>query len=262
MRCLPTVLLALLLSGCIPDHGGFDLAAYAEPKAPRYAASASVDDSGAIQAAIDAAVSDGLGEFVLPKGVYRVDSQLRWDVSRSGINWNGSTLDFSHMAPGVAMVCYTTDGDINNHPLSHIIHPFRNGRFMGPPKGGGVIGLSFEWFGYSISNVSIQNCGFTGFDTAVVMNSGCFDMSFTNVNFGSIAGRPMGRGVLMEAGSVNAGERISFSHCQFYNIHGTAYESNGGASPTFCGSTTSVSSAGTSSRAPSSWPSSSASAQL
>ncbi len=219
--------IALLLTSCVPD--AYDISQYGA-HVPAFGEPGVSDDAAAVNAALAAAATDGQGEWVAPRRHYRIDSQLTWDISRVGINWNGSTVDFSNMTNGTAMLCHTTDSDPNHQPLSHVVHPIRNGIFLGPSKGAGVVGLRFLPPGNWMSTIGLENCGFAGFDTAVSLGTGCFCVSFRRVNFGSTGGRACGRGVLIEVGSVNAGERITFSDCQFYNIFGTAFESLGAPS--------------------------------
>jgi hypothetical protein len=146
----------------------------------------------------------------------RCDYGLTIDTNRVGIDWQGSTVNFTRMKSGHAIQFKQSELDVNRRPLRNITHPIMNGRFVGPGAHSDVGGALLSDSGGNLSGVKFRNIAFENFATDVILDKGAFCASFESCAFTQTAGMPASvYSVVVE--SRNNGERNAFVDCIWYN---------------------------------------------
>jgi hypothetical protein len=145
-----------------------------------------------------------------------------WDVAKFGIDWNGSTVLWSGMttANSIAIAPFTSQSDSNRIPAYAAPHRMSNARLVGP-------GMSYtSIIGISLSDANptpnMSGCLFSGitsvdFAVDVAFGNGAFCDTFENCIFTTFSGVGTTYSVVMESGATNAGEKLAFTKCFWYN---------------------------------------------
>lgn len=190
-----------------------------DPRRYGFVNSSSVDNSPSIQAAINVGEQyTGCTVVLPPNSNILCNTGLTRDVSKVGLDLNGSTLSFVNLTSGNAETPSTSQTG-NNVPLTCIPHPMSNGTLIGP--GVTVTAVTAITFNDThmtpnLSGCCYNNIAFVNFAKDVTFNNGSFCETFTNCTFTLLSGTCTTYSVT-QLGATNAGERQAFINCWWYN---------------------------------------------
>lgn len=195
---------------------------YAELDARRYA----VDTTGATSTnaafASLIAVAQQYTSVTLrmpQSGKYRFDTGITWDVSKVAIDWQGATLDFSHMAAGHAIAPTNSQANANIRALQPKCHPMENAYLIGPGvtvTGVDCIFLNDAVNANGMANLSFSRLAFQDFATDVTFGANAFGCTFFDCASTQLTGTGTTYSVLQQ-NATNSGERNSFISCIWFN---------------------------------------------
>ena len=176
-------------------------------------AGAGTNNSAYIQAAHDAIVATGkAGVLHIPPGIYRCDTGINIDASVVRIEADGALLDFTNLTTGAAIT-------VGGGTLGYAGNPFYNAysvisglKIQGNSSAGTVTGVRFyDSAQNSSAHSGMRDCSIWGFGTGVKIDENSYILSFDHVETflcGTCVSEPT---------ATNAGERIVFNNCAFYN---------------------------------------------
>ncbi len=172
----------------------------------------------AITSAIAAAEQYGAATIIFPANSVAVcNTGLTWDIAKVSLDGNGTTLDFSGLASGQALVPLCSQTDPNLAPLSANVHPMENFIFIGPGVSNlATIGLLVASASASIAGAVFRNLSFREFSSDIVFQANTFCCTFINCLFTQTLGTATTFSVIQNSVS-NNGERVSFVDCWWYN---------------------------------------------
>jgi len=175
------------------------------------------DSQPAIMAMLSVAEQYGTAIIQFPhNSTLRCDGGLLINTNKIGIDWRGSTVDFSHMREGYAIRFKQDEADVNKRPLRNAAHPIMNARLVGPGPDSNVGGMLMKDAGANLSGLKMRNLAFENFSTDVVLDVGTFCASFESCSFTQTSG-PSGAGYSITIANGNNGERNSFTDCFWFN---------------------------------------------
>jgi hypothetical protein len=205
---------AELAAGVTPTH--FE---YPELDARRYGVdlTGSTDSQPAIVSMLSVAENHDNAFIRLPPGsMIRCDDGLAIDTNRIGIDWQGSTIDFTRMKRGHAITFKQSEADMNQRPLLNGAHPIMNGRLAGPGAAAGVGGVLMGDTRGNLSGVKFRNMGFENFSTDVILDAGTFCATFDSCAFTQTSGASV-PAYSITITKDNNGERNVFNDCFWFN---------------------------------------------
>jgi len=176
-------------------------------------AGAGTNNSAFIQAAHDAILATGTsGVLHIPAGIYRCNTGLSIDASVVRIESDGALLDFTNLTAGVAIT-------IGGGTLAYAGNPFFNAysvvqglKLKGNSSSGAVTGVYYyDSAQASGAHSGMRDCSIYDFGTGIEIGANSYILSFDHVEVflcGTCVNEPT---------ASNAGERITFNNCAFYN---------------------------------------------
>lgn len=194
----------------------------------------STDDYASIAAAITYAQSLTLGATIIfPTAVaFKCNTGIVIDISKVTLRGTSTKLDFSALGVSTTAITFnSTQTDPNIGATLGSLH-FMEGFYLQGPGSttAGVKGMDFTDGTRFVSNFTVRNCGFTGWETGMRIFTNAFCVNFNNCtwiknsatnNFVTVLSIPSTGG--------NYGEGTVFTGCQFANLDGTVISAVGTA---------------------------------
>lgn len=183
-----------------------------------------VDTAGATDATSTVAAWISVGEqyaSVLLKmtqaGRVRMDGGFTVDTNKVGIDWSGSTIDFTHLTVSHALQFTQSTSDVNQRVLLNSAHPISNARFLGPGVGVNADGAFLnDAVNNNLAGVKFKNIGFQDFATDITLALGAFCCTFEDCTFTVVSsGTDAVHSIAITAG--NNGEKNTFINCFWFN---------------------------------------------
>ncbi len=196
--------------------------AYPELDLRRYGAAlnGTTNDAQAILDAIAVAEQYTAATIVFPQNSnVRCDSLLTWDISKVGIDLNGSVLSFANVTAGACLTPATSQTN-NNVPIFAALHLLSNGQIVGPGAAVTAVSAVNLTDAHATPNISgcfFKNLAFVNFATDATFGNGAFCETFEDCVFTMLAGAATTYSIIGTAGAVNSGERNIFRNCWWYN---------------------------------------------
>jgi hypothetical protein len=195
--------------------------AYPELYPSRYG----IDTTGAIDATAAVikwlAVAEQYNGVILryaQAGTCRLDGGLTIDTNKTGIDWSGATLDFTHFTGLYGIQFAQSQVDPNLQVLLNGAHPISNAYVLGP---GGASGATAMYLNASAGNYvagcCFRNLSFLNWTADVILSAGAFCNRWDHCTFtiDELSGTDLTYSIQIASG--NPGERNVFTDCFWFN---------------------------------------------
>jgi hypothetical protein len=183
------------------------------------------DDGACIRAAIqDLIITKNIQHvtLLLDAKTYSLKSPITLYANRLTLRAeSGAILDGSQIMGLPTIMIDSLDGNGQSYSVS-AIHGIEGIKVIGNNNVNSD-GIKFNSLGNFVSGYRVANCEILNFDTCVTVGNNSYILNFDKVVISS----PNGSCVHIPSGLTNAGERITFNECTFFNSKNNIKQENG-----------------------------------